>query len=95
MGIGRAENGLGLFKWASPMTEESGVKEFELKRLIKTRWMATRARAINSIFEHWRPIVLALSEIRKDRSFEVEQRVKASVAYEMLAKAGFPYQDHR
>ena len=65
-------------------TEEAGAKEFELKRIIQTRWMATRARAITSIFEHWKPVVAALREIQNDRSFEVDQRVKASVAYQML-----------
>ena len=66
------------------ITEQEGEKEFSLKRLIKTRWMATRARAINSIFEQWKPIVSALAEIKDDRSFKVDQRVKASSAYEML-----------
>lgn len=53
-------------------------------KTITTRWMATRARAINSIFDHWKPIVTALSAIQNDRSYDVEQRVKASVVYEML-----------
>ena len=44
-------------------------KDFEVKRLIKTRWMATRQLHLRPL--RWKPIIMALSEIQVDRSYEV------------------------
>ena len=65
-------------------TKELGSRPFETKRIIATRWMASKARALDNIFRNWKPIVVALDQIRVDRSFKADQRVKAAYAFEML-----------
>ena len=57
--------------------EELGYNRFELKRIVPTRWINTKRRAISTVLVNWRVLVKATEALIDDRATKRPQREQA------------------
>ena len=57
--------------------EQLGYARFELKRIVPTRWINTKRRALSTVLTNWKVLVTAVESVIEDRSTRRPQRVEA------------------
>ena len=64
--------------------KELGDTKFELKRIIPTRWVSSKLRALRTVLSHWKTLVTAVEYVLDDRTLKGPQRVNIESIMQQL-----------